>query len=64
MLETDIVLDPAQPYFSSTGLVQKSLIKLHRIGTFQPTALKEGQGFLPNKIVQEVKKKLIKIFQL
>ncbi len=43
-LETDLVLDPSKSYFSSTGLLQKSLIKLHRLGTFQPSALKEGQG--------------------
>ena len=64
ILDTDIVLDPAQSYFSSTGLAQKSLIKLHRLGTFQPAALKEGQGFLPNEIIKELKEKLMKIFQL
>ena len=64
ILDTDIVLDPAQSYFSSTGLAQKSLIKLHRLGTFQPTALKEGQGFLPNEIIKELKEKLSKVFQL
>src|SRR6266849_335961 len=51
ILETDILLDPVQSYFSSTGLLQKSLIKLHRLGTFQPSALKEGQGFIPDEIV-------------
>jgi len=64
LLETDIVLDPSKSYFSSTGLLQKSLIKLHRLGTFQTTVLKEGQGSLPDEIILELKKKLVKVFQL
>lgn len=64
VLPTDIVLDPTQPYFSSTGLLQKSLIKLHRLGTFQPKSLKEGQGFLPPQLIPELQKKLIQVFQL
>ena len=63
-LKTDIVLDPSKSYFLSTGLVQKSLLKLHRLGTFQPEALKEGQGFLPDELIVELKQKLMNIFQL
>ncbi|MBI4096561.1 MAG: type II toxin-antitoxin system PemK/MazF family toxin [Candidatus Levybacteria bacterium] len=63
-LETDILLDPSERYFLTTGLLQKSLIKLHRLGTFQPIALKEGQGSLPDKLIPQLKKKLIKVFQL
>ena len=64
VLETDIVIDPTESYFSSTGLLHKSLIKLHRLGTFQSIALKEGQGSLPDKLIPELKKKLIKVFRL
>ncbi|HSW97041.1 MAG TPA: type II toxin-antitoxin system PemK/MazF family toxin [Candidatus Saccharimonadales bacterium] len=64
ILDTDILLDPAQSYFSETGLVQKSLLRLHRLGTFQPTVLKEGQGNLPDELIPELKEKLLKIFQL
>jgi mRNA interferase MazF len=63
-LETDILLDPTDPHFAETGLKQKSLIKLHRLMTFQPTVLKEGQGSLPDVFISELKKKLIKVFQL
>lgn len=63
-LETDILLDPSENYFPSTGLLQKSLIKLHRLGTFQPAALRVGQGSLPAKLIPELKKKLIKVFRL
>ena len=64
LLETDVMLDPSESYFSSTGLVRKSLIKLHRLGTFQPNALKEGQGSLSDKLIPQLKKKLMKVFQL
>jgi mRNA-degrading endonuclease toxin of MazEF toxin-antitoxin module len=64
ILETDILLDPKKSYFISTGLIKKSLIKLHRLATFQPSALKQGQGFLPDELVPELKKKLLKVFQL
>lgn len=64
ILETDMLLDPSQSYFPSTGLVQKSLLRLHRLGTFQPAVLKEGQGNLPDELIPELKKKLLKIFQL
>lgn len=64
ILDTDIVLDPTSKYFSQTGLIHKSLIKLHRLGTFQPIALKEAQGTIPSELIPEVKKKLKKVFQL
>lgn len=63
-LATDIVLDPKASYFAATGLVQKSLIKTHRLATFQPSALKEGQGSLPHELIPELKKKLLNVFQL
>jgi len=64
ILETDIILDPLKSYFSRTGLKEKSLIKLHRLGTFQPSMLKEEEGSLPEELVLEIKEKLIKVFQL
>jgi mRNA-degrading endonuclease toxin of MazEF toxin-antitoxin module len=64
ILETDIILDPSKPYFSSTGLIRKSLIKLHRLSTFQPKALKEGQGVLPEELVSELKEKILRVFLL
>lgn len=63
-LETDIILDPERSYFPTTGLLQKSLIKLHRLGTFQPIAIKEAQGRLPKQIIIELKSKLQKVFNL
>ncbi|KKQ74432.1 MAG: Plasmid maintenance toxin/cell growth inhibitor [Candidatus Woesebacteria bacterium GW2011_GWB1_38_5b] len=64
VLETDILLNPFEPYFLSTGLKRRSLVKLHRLGTFQPEALKLGEGSLPDELIPELKQKLMKIFQL
>ena len=64
VLPTDIVLDPNKKFLQSTDLVKKSVIKLHRIATFQPEAIEIGRGFLPEKIVIELKKKLLKVFKL
>ena len=64
VLATDIIIDPAEPDFQKTGLIKKSVIKLHRVITLQPTALKEGKGSLPDAIIPELKEKLKKVFQL
>lgn len=64
ILDTDIVLEPSSKSFSKTGLIRKSIIKLHRLGTFQPSALKEAQGTIPKELIPEVKKRLKKVFQL
>jgi hypothetical protein len=64
ILETDIIVDPSKGYFMSTGLKQKSLIKLHRLGTFQPEALKEGQGLLPDELISELQNKFKRVFTL
>lgn len=63
-LDTDLILDPSKPYFAQTGLKQKSFLKLHRLYTFQPTALKQAEGSLPISIIPQLKKKLMKVFQL
>lgn len=64
VLETDIVLDPSDEYFENTGLLKKSVLKLHRLSTFQPEALRVGAGFFPQELVLELKEKLKKIFEL
>lgn len=64
ILETDLLLNSTKEYFPSTGLVQTSVVKLHRLGTFQPLVLKEGQGVLSQTLIPLMKKKLKKVFQL
>lgn len=64
ILETDIVIDPKQPFFAETGLRHKSLLRLHRLGTFQSKVLQVGAGQVPSELVPELKQKLAKVFQL
>ena len=62
-LETDVLIDVNEENFHLTGLRFTSLIKLHRLITITPSKL-GIVGTLPNKRIPEVKKKLLKVFQL
>lgn len=63
-LDTDIFIDSTKPIFTETGLRSLSLIKLHRLITVTPSQIGEVIGVLPNKLIPELKKKLMKVFQL
>ena len=63
-LDTDILLDGAKPYFTKTGLRSSSVIKLHRLITITPSQIDGIIGSLPNEFIPELKKKLIKVFEL
>lgn len=66
-LETALLIDPNERDFSLTGLPSASLIKLHRLITIIPSQIGVGNGIigtLPSTRIPEVKKKLLKIFQL
>lgn len=64
ILKTDIVLEPSESYFAATGLLHKSIIRLHRLDTFQPSVLHEGRGKLPDEVINVIKEKLKIVFQL
>ncbi|HUD45119.1 MAG TPA: type II toxin-antitoxin system PemK/MazF family toxin [Patescibacteria group bacterium] len=64
VLETDIILDSTLPDFSSTGLHSLSVIKLHRLITTTPSQIGKVIGVLPEEVIPELKKKLMKVFQL
>lgn len=63
-LETDIFIDATQPYFTKTGLRSSSVLKLHRLITITPSQIGEVIGNLPDELIPQLKKKLIKVFQL
>ncbi len=66
-LETDVLIDTKEKDFNLTGLRSTSLIKLHRLVTITPSQIGVGPGVigdLPNLYIREVKKKLLKVFQL
>jgi mRNA interferase MazF len=64
VLDTDILIDPSEHYFTATGLYVRSVIKLHRMITVTPSQIKESIGVLPDELIPELKMKLGKIFQL
>lgn len=64
ILDTDIFIDSSQTYFSNTGLRSSSVIKLNRLITVTPAHLGEVIGALPDKLIPELKKKLMKVFRL
>lgn len=64
MLDTDIFIDSSQAYFSKTGLRLSSVLKLHRLVTVTPSQIDEIIGTLPEELISELKKKLIKVFRL
>ena len=64
VLDTDIFLDESQSYFSPTGLHSSSVLKLHRLITVSPPQIGEVIGVFPEKLIPQLKKKLMKVFQL
>lgn len=64
ILDTDLVIDSSKAYFITTGLKSDSVIKLHRLITVVPSQIGEIIGNLPEELIPQLKKKLMKIFQL
>lgn len=64
ILETDLLLDSSKAYFTATGLKSDSVIKLHRLITVAPSQIGEVIGEMPKELTFQIKKKLIKVFQL
>ena len=64
MLDTDIFLDASQAYFSTTGLRSSCVVKPHRLVTVTPSLIGEVIGVFPNELIPQLKKKLMKVFQL
>lgn len=64
LLDTDIRISSSKQYFAQTGLQLTSVVKLHRLITTTPSQIGTIIGILPDELIVEVKKKLLKIFQL
>lgn len=64
ILDTDLVIDSSKAYFITTGLKNDSVIKLHRLITVIPSQIGDIIGYLPEELIPQLKKKLIKVFQL
>lgn len=63
-LDTDILIDATKSYFIKTGLRSSSVLKLHRLITVTPSQIGEVIGDFPDELIPQLKKKLMKVFQL
>ena len=64
VLSTDILLIESKAYFSNTGLRTDTLIKLHRLITVEPSQIGDVIGQLPEELIPELRKKLLRVFQI
>lgn len=64
ILDTDLLIDSSKAYFTATGLKNDSVIKLHRLITVAPSQIGEVIGNLPEELIPQVRKNLLKVFQL
>jgi hypothetical protein len=58
LLPTDIVIDPAQPQHSGTGLKQMTLLRLHKLATIHTTDVFRQLGQVAAATWNEVEKRL------
>ncbi|MBM3887563.1 MAG: type II toxin-antitoxin system PemK/MazF family toxin [Verrucomicrobia bacterium] len=63
-LESDVLLNPARPDFTSTGLRVSSAVRLHRLLTVTTSLIQRELGELSPALLAEVGAKLRKLFQL
>jgi hypothetical protein len=58
LLPTDIVIDPAQPPHSGTGLKQTTMLRLHKLATIHATDVLRHLGQVAAATWSDVEKKL------
>jgi mRNA interferase MazF len=64
ILETDMVMDAAEPDFRSTGLRVSSVLRLHRLMTVTTSFIQRDLGILSPRVRAEVDRRLKKLFNL
>ena len=64
LLPTDVVLQPGQPAFASTGLRVASTLRLHRLMTASTSLIQRELGTLSAAIDEEIARKLRLLFAL
>ena len=62
LLTTDLVLDVANPDFSTTGLRMTSTLQLHRLMTATTSLLVRELGTLSSKLQSQVQERLYQLF--
>ncbi len=62
--ESDIKMLSSEEYFSQTGLITSSIIRLHRLVTIPINLVRRELGLLPLTLQKEVRKKLKSLFDI
>lgn len=57
-MSSDLVLDPALPEYSSTGLKAKSFLRLHKLATLHRRSMARRLGAVSPVVWKEVQQKL------
>jgi len=63
-LKTDLIIDPGDPGFASTGLRVSSTLQLHRLMTVTKSMLQRELGTLSPAMQAQVHERLHKLFDL
>jgi mRNA interferase MazF len=63
-LATDLVIEPSDPDFTSTGLRVSSTLQLHRLMTTTTALIRRELGTLPPTMQSQVNSRLRKLFDL
>ena len=64
LIESDFVLDQADPQAVGTGLKVRSVLRLHRLMTVSESLIRRELGRLPASLQQEVDDRLRRLFGL
>lgn len=64
LLSSDILLNPSQPEYLSTGLRLTSVLRLHKMATIHHTSIQRHLGQISPDIQQEVDVRLRQILRL
>lgn len=62
MLETDIVLDANERYFSNTGLLHTSVIRLHKLTSLSLDSVGKELGEVPATVQKKIQSSLKTMF--
>ena len=64
ILPSDIVIDPARPNLSATGLRVQSTLRLHRLMTVSRDVILRELGRIPSSVQRQIDEKLRQLFRL
>lgn len=64
LVDTDILIEERESWFSKTGLKKTSVLKAHKLLTVEKSYIKRELGVLPNVVLKGIYAKLHNLFSL